>query len=196
MRWLDDAVIKTGKALHIALSDAPAWQGAVANTLARTFGWSPFVAYQGKYSLLDRSFDQEVLPMARKMSMGVIPWGVTGENKLVGTSSHAPDEREKKIADKVAEIAKELNCMPVQVCYAWVINRPGIACALVGPGTLVALENMMKSMDVTLSEEHMKELTEVSDTPLLFPYSLIGTDTDSCQSLYGTKRTFSIDKRQ
>jgi aryl-alcohol dehydrogenase-like predicted oxidoreductase len=192
MRWLDDAVIKTGKALHIAISDAPAWETARANTLARVFGWSPFIAYQGKYSLLDRSFDQEVLPMSRKLNIGVTCWGVLGENKLIGTSQHPLSESEKKIAEKVAEIAKELNYTPTQVCFAWAISRPGIACALVGPGSLEALENMMKAVHVNFTEEHIKALNTLSEPQWLFPYSLIGTDTNSCKSLYGSNKNFSI----
>src|SRR5687768_14234863 len=73
MRALDDAV-RSGKVLHIGVSDFPAWKVSQANTLAELRGWSPFTALQIEYSLAERTVERDLIPMAVDFGMGVTPW--------------------------------------------------------------------------------------------------------------------------
>ena len=76
MHALDD-LVSTGKVLHIGISDTPAWVVAQANSIAQLRGWTPFVALQVEYSLIRRSVERELLPMAKAFDLPVTPWGCT-----------------------------------------------------------------------------------------------------------------------
>ena len=73
MRGLDD-LVRQGKILYTGISDAPAWWVAQANTLAELRGWSRFVAIQVEYSLIQRTVERELVPMAKALNLGVLAW--------------------------------------------------------------------------------------------------------------------------
>nr|HMQ54595.1 aldo/keto reductase [Anaerolineae bacterium] len=83
MRGLDD-LVRSGKVLYIGISDTPAWIVSQANTMADLRGWSRFVGLQLRYSLIDRTVERELLPMARALDLGVTPWSVLGSGVLTG----------------------------------------------------------------------------------------------------------------
>lgn len=83
MRGLDD-LVRSGKVMYVGISDTPAWEVARCNTLAEHFGWSPFIAYQGRHNIGDRSMEREILPMCNKLGLGVAPWSVLGAGKYTG----------------------------------------------------------------------------------------------------------------
>ena len=87
MRALDDAV-RQGKILYVGISDAPAWKIAQANTLADLRGWTPFVALQIEYNLVQRTVERELVPMAIELGLGVVPW-----SPLAGASSPGSTRR-------------------------------------------------------------------------------------------------------
>lgn len=80
MRGLDD-LVRSGKVLYVGISDTPAWEVARCNTITERYGWSPFIAYQGRHNIGDRSMEREIVPMCRKMGLGVIPWSILGGSK-------------------------------------------------------------------------------------------------------------------
>ena len=77
MRGLDD-LVRAGKVLYTGTSDAPAWWIAQANILAHFRGWSPFVGLQIEYSLIERSVERELIPMAKALNVGVTAWSPLG----------------------------------------------------------------------------------------------------------------------
>ncbi len=83
MRALDD-MIKLGKVLYIGISDAPAWIVSQANTLASLRGWTEFIGIQIEYSLIERTSERELLPMARSLDIGVTAWSPLGGGVLTG----------------------------------------------------------------------------------------------------------------
>jgi aryl-alcohol dehydrogenase-like predicted oxidoreductase len=83
MRGLDD-LVRAGKVLYTGISDAPAWWIAQANTLAHLRGWSPFVGSQIEYSLIERSVERELIPMARALNIGVTAWSPLAGGVLTG----------------------------------------------------------------------------------------------------------------
>ena len=98
MRAFDD-LIRQGKVLYIGISDAPAWVVSRANTLAELRGWSQFVGLQVEYSLIERTCDRELLPMAREMDLAVTVWSPLAGGLLTGKYAEGGDavKEEKRL---------------------------------------------------------------------------------------------------
>ena len=90
MRTLDD-LVSAGKILYVGISDTPAWVASQANTLAALRGWTPFIGLQIEYSLIERTAERDLLPMARAFGLAVTPWGVVGGGVLTGKYHTAAD---------------------------------------------------------------------------------------------------------
>jgi aryl-alcohol dehydrogenase-like predicted oxidoreductase len=100
MRALDD-MVRAGKILYIGISDAPAWIVSHANTLAEMKGWTPFTGLQIEYSLIERTPERELLPMASALDIGVTAWSPLGGGILTGKYSNTKKEqRNHQIQDK------------------------------------------------------------------------------------------------
>jgi len=193
MRSLDD-MVRSGKVLHIAISDAPAWEVAICNTLADFHGWSPFVGYQGRYSLVDRQAENDVIPMSQKLGLSFVPWAVLGQGKLTGktlreqkqkdstiTRSFTMSDLDFSIQDEVIKISHELSrtgltVSPSQVAIRWCMQKPYIPSVMVGTRTFAQYEDAMNSLNFKLSNEQMAALDEVSKPAIksIFPHDFIG----------------------
>ncbi len=182
MRGLDD-LVRRGLVLYVGVSDTPAWVVSRANTLADLRGWSPFVALQLRYSLLDRTPERELLPMARHLDLAVTPWAVQGAGVLSGKYTRteagrpgrardgaARDERNLAIARVVDGVADEIGCASSQVAIAWVRSRPGVIVPLVGARTADQMRENLGALDVTLEDGHVARLDEASAIEPGFPH--------------------------
>src|SRR6202795_2270425 len=83
MRGLDD-LVRQGKVLYVGISDAPAWWVAQANTLAELRGWTQFIGLQIEYSLMERTVERELIPMAKALNVGVLAWSPLARGVLTG----------------------------------------------------------------------------------------------------------------
>jgi aryl-alcohol dehydrogenase-like predicted oxidoreductase len=83
MRAFDD-LVRQGKVLYIGISDAPAWIVSRANTMAELRGWTSFAGLQIEYSLIERTVERELLPMARELDLGVTAWSPLAGGLLTG----------------------------------------------------------------------------------------------------------------
>src|SRR6202795_4116388 len=83
MRCLDD-IVRQGKILYAGISDAPAWWVAQANTLAELRGWTQFTGLQIEYSLVERTVERELIPMAKALNLGVVAWSPLAGGLLTG----------------------------------------------------------------------------------------------------------------
>jgi aryl-alcohol dehydrogenase-like predicted oxidoreductase len=197
MRGLDD-LVRQGKVLYVGVSDTPAWLVSRANTLAELRGWSPFVALQIRYSLIDRTAERELLPMARALDLAVTPWSVIAAGVLSGKYNRdaKPEEgrakegaatipRNLEIASEVIAVAEELGCMPTQVAISWVQQGRGVIVPLVGARNLAQLEENLGALDVTLGQEHLARLDAVSAIEMGFPHDFIGSDGAALEYIYG-----------
>ncbi|MDP2954946.1 MAG: aldo/keto reductase, partial [Longimicrobiales bacterium] len=182
MRGLDD-MVRGGLVLYVGISDTPAWVVSQANMLADLRGWSPFVATQIRYSLLDRTAERELLPMARHLDLGVTPWSILGAGVLSGkyTRGAVPDagrakggaatvERNLAIARVVDGVADEIGCTSSQVAIAWVRQQPGVIVPLVGARNLEQLQDNLGALDVTLDAGQLARLGEASAIEPGFPH--------------------------
>jgi aryl-alcohol dehydrogenase-like predicted oxidoreductase len=189
MRGLDD-LVSAGKVLYVGISDTPAWIVSRANTIADFRGWSPFVGLQIRYSLIDRTAEADLLPMARALDLAVTPWSVLGAGVLTGKYSRgnqpengraksgaATRERNLEIAESVVSIAEEIGCTPSQVAIAWVRQQGDVVIPLIGTRNLPQLTDNLGALDVRLSVEQLETLDEVSRVDLGFPHNFL-TDTN------------------
>jgi aryl-alcohol dehydrogenase-like predicted oxidoreductase len=188
MRGLDD-LVRSGLVLYVGISDTPAWVVSQANMLADLRGWSPFVAAQLRYSLVDRTAERDLLPMARALDLAVTPWGVLSAGVLSGkyTRGAAPgsgraeanaakQERNLAIARAVDAVAVELGCTSSQVAVAWVRQQPGVIIPIVGARTADQLRDNLGALDVTLDAPQLAKLGEASAIEPGFPYDFLFSD--------------------
>ncbi len=188
MRGLDD-LVRQGKVLYVGVSDTPAWVVSQANTLAELRGWSRFIGLQIRYSLIDRSVERELLPMARTFDLGVTPWGIVGSGVLTGKYNRDADaagrakmrgavsERSLGIAAQVVAVADELGVTPSQVAINWVRQGPAVIVPLVGARTMDQLTENLGCLEFSLSAEHKAQLDEASAIEPGFPHDMLGPQT-------------------
>jgi len=187
LRALDD-MIKAGKILYIGVSDTPAWIVSRMNAIAELRVWTQFVALQLKYSLLERTVERELLPMARKLDLAVTPWAVLGGGILSGKYNVNKDEsgraqmhnsineKNLSIASEVINVAKEIDCTPSQVALNWVRQQPGVIIPIVGAKTEDQLNENVDSLKYSLNEEQLNRLNELTKIDLGFPHTFLNGD--------------------
>lgn len=181
-----DALVRAGKVLYTGLSDFPAWRVATAATLAEERGWSPLSAVQLEYSLVERSAERELLPMAAAFNLGAVTWsplggglltgkyrrGETGRAQGLGAVIHAEsDARKTATVDAVLAIAGETGVAPGQVALAWVLARGALP--ILGPRTLEQLDDNLAALDVRLTAEQIARLDAASAITLGFPFDIV-----------------------
>ncbi|MEI6522976.1 MAG: aldo/keto reductase [Bacteroidota bacterium] len=179
LRGLDD-LVKQGKVNYIGISDTPAWLVSQAQTMAELMGWSRFVALQVEYSLLQRTPERELIPMAKHYNLTLTPWAPLAGGALTGKytkgdkgrlppESKRLNERAIKITEEVIAVANELNVQPSSVALKWTMQQ-GFSCIpIIGATKPEQFIENLKCLDVTLSNEHINRLNQVSKIELGFP---------------------------
>jgi aryl-alcohol dehydrogenase-like predicted oxidoreductase len=190
MRGLDD-VVRQGKVLYAGISDAPAWWIAQANTLAELRGWTQFIGLQIEYSLIERTVERELIPMAKALNLGVLAWsplagGVLsgkyhGDGKAdggrmtnEGVKAFFP-EREQRAAPIIAavkSVAKQTGRSMAQVALAWLRHRTAPVIPIIGARKVSQLQDNLASLDLELSAEQLKSLDGASQIEPGFPESI------------------------
>lgn len=191
MRAFDD-LVHAGKVMYVGVSDTPAWIISEANMMAELRGWSRFVGMQIQYSLVSRTPERELLPLARARDLAVTPWGVLGSGVLTGKyagkagqkNAHSRGEmgnsqlteQNLRIAHEVEQVAREAGCTPSQVALAWLRQRPfGVVIPILGARTPAQLKDNLGCLEVTLSPEQVSRLDRASDVELGFPHDFLGS---------------------
>jgi aryl-alcohol dehydrogenase-like predicted oxidoreductase len=167
MRALDDQV-RAGKILYAAVSDWPAWQVAEANTMAELRGWSPFVALQIEYSLLQRTVERELVPLALTKGLAVTAWSPLAGRRLARPGDGA-------ILSAVGDVADQTGATRGQVALAWLRSREGVI-PLLGARTRAQMSDALGVLEVELTGDQLALLDEVSRIELGFPYDFVGSD--------------------
>jgi aryl-alcohol dehydrogenase-like predicted oxidoreductase len=188
MRALDD-LVRAGKVRYIGFSDTPAWKVAQAQTMALFRGWTPLIALQIEYSLIERTVEGELMPMARELGLGVTPWSPLRGGALSGKYTRANagtvtadrgarvtdflTERTYRIVDELQRIGAEVGASVASVALAWVQGRAGVASTIIGARRLDQLEQNLAGLDVTLTPAHVAALDAVSEPALNFPAGML-----------------------
>jgi len=193
MRGLDD-LVRQGKVLYVGISDAPAWWIAQANTLAQLRGWSPFVGLQVEYSLVERTVERELVPMAKALNLGLTAWSplargiLTGKYHGHGSSEQGrmnrdtmkdfmpEQQRTDRVVAAVKDVADQTGRSMAQIALAWLRYRPVPVIPIIGARKLSQLQDNLASLDLSLSREQVQALDEASQIDLGFPYHLYGKE--------------------
>jgi aryl-alcohol dehydrogenase-like predicted oxidoreductase len=189
MRGLDD-LVRQGKVLYVGISDAPAWWIAQANTLAELRGWTQFIGLQIEYSLIERTVERELIPMAKALNIGVTAWsplaGGVLTGKYHGQGSSEPgrmssdmmkdfmpeQQRADRVVAAIKTVSDQLGRSMAQVALAWLGYRPVPVIPIIGARRLSQLQDNLRSFDLTLSADQIRMLDEASRIALGFPYEL------------------------
>ncbi|MGZ9146771.1 MAG: aldo/keto reductase [Candidatus Deferrimicrobiaceae bacterium] len=212
MRSLDD-LVRAGKILYVGISDAPAWVVSRANILADLMGWSAFAGLQIPYSLIERTPERELLPMAQALDIAVTPWGILGGGMLTGKYKQGKPrpidarygsqeawgdlyltERNMRIAEEVERVAKEIGRTTSQIAIAWVRQRPqGVIIPILGATKLAQLADNLGCLEFSLSEEQQRRLDDASRVDLGFPLAFLAQVR---QFVYGNTYPLIDDHRR
>src|SRR5262249_30538491 len=163
MRGLDD-LVRQGKVLYVGISDAPAWWIAQANTLAQLRGWSTFIALQIEYSLVERTVERELVPMAKALHLGVTAWSplasglVTGKYHGGGAAEAGrlahqemkqflpEEERAARIVSAVKSVSEQVGRSMAQVALAWLRYQSVPVIPIIGARKVVQLKDNLASV--------------------------------------------------
>lgn len=194
MRALDD-MVRAGKILYAGISDTPAWIISQANTLAALRGWTPFVGLQIEYSLMERTPERELLPMARAFDIAVTAWSPLGSGVLTGkygkNSGKNPAEpkrlatglgdfrgvlndRNFLIAEEVGKIAARIGRAPSQMALNWLrAQKNGVMIPILGARTAQQMKENLGCLDFELEEKDLASLNEASRIDAGFPHNFL-----------------------
>lgn len=202
MRSLDD-LVSAGLVHYIGISDTPAWIVSQANTLAMLKSWTQFIGLQIEYSLIERTPERDLLPMAKALNISVTPWAslggglMTGKylNKKEGRLEKDNPRRSKKnlvIAQAVVDIAKELDVSAGQVAINWCRQQNQQIIPIVGASKASQMKENLACLDFKIPEVHMQRLNEVSKIDLGFPHEFLKSDMVKRVTFGGTKDQFDL----
>jgi aryl-alcohol dehydrogenase-like predicted oxidoreductase len=177
-----DRAVSSGRASYVGISNYSGWQTAQAATWQRAVpGRAVLASTQVEYSLVNRTVEHEVLPAARALGLGVLPWSPLGRGVLTGkyrsgipSDSRAAtehfgrfvgtylDERSRGIVEAVARAADGLGWSPLEVALVWVRDRPGVTAPVVGARTAAQLKGALGVEELSLPTEIVAALDDVS----------------------------------
>jgi aryl-alcohol dehydrogenase-like predicted oxidoreductase len=204
MRALDDQV-RAGKVLHVAVSNWPAWEISAANTLADLRGWSPFVALQIKYSLMERTPERELMPLAKAYDLAVTAWSPLAGGLLTGKYLGGPDgvgtgrvvaydERTERVARVVVDVAAESGSTPAAVALAWLLAQRGTVIPIIGATDEGQLAQNLACLDLLLTDDQVARLNEVSAVDPGYPHDFLQVE-HILNIVYGRDRGLVDDRR-
>ncbi len=197
MRAFDD-LVRAGKVLYVGISDAPAWVVAKSNTLAELRGWTRYVGLQIEYSLLERTVERELVPVAKDQGMTVLAWSPFRNGLLTG--KYLPENVKQSEADgarmhtemmkgfgsveenthatvrEIVAVGEELNVSAAQVALAWLRYRSVPVIPIIGARKLSQIEDNIRSLDVKLSTAQLERLDEATAISLGFPHDFFALE--------------------
>ncbi|MFI5560124.1 aldo/keto reductase [Amycolatopsis japonica] len=197
LRGMDD-LVRQGKVLYVGISNTPAWEVSRMQAIADLRGWSPLIALQIEYNLIERTGERDLIPMAREMGLGVVPWSPLAGGVLTGKYSRddlsaTPSEdgtrkdfnlalgtlteRNFAIVDVVKEVAAELGHTPAQIGLAWTLRNPGVTAPIIGARTTEQLEDNLGALEVEFTDSHLARLGEASAIELGSPHDILARDS-------------------
>ncbi|WP_292989559.1 aldo/keto reductase [Pantoea sp.] len=170
-------VVQSGKARYIGASSMHASQFAQALQMQSEQGWHRFVSMQDQYNLIQREEEREMHPLCLKEQIAVLPWSPLARGKLTrpwgeNTARSASDqvmaklydkteENDAVIAERLAQVAESKGVTRAQVALAWLLSKPAVTAPIIGASRAEQFADLVKAVDVTLSDEEITLLEEV-----------------------------------
>jgi len=188
-----DAVVKQGKVLYLGVSDTPAYIVAAANTYAKAHGKTPFSVYQGRWNVMLRDLEREIIPMCRHFGMALCPWDAIGgghfqtkaqieERKknnegLRNIFGADQTEQEAKVSEALEKVGKEHGIdSPTAVALAYVMAKAPNVFPIVGGRKVEHLQGNIQALKIKLSEKQIEYLESVTPFEPGFPSNFLGAD--------------------
>ncbi len=171
-------VIKAGKALHIGASSMFGWQFAQMQYAADLHGLTRFATMQNHYNIIYREEEREMIPYCIDEGVGIIPWsplargfiaGNRSRSEKTGETTRAKTDYAQKmyyqpsdydVVDSITEVAKQRGVSNAQIALAWLLHQPGVTAPIIGASKMHHLEELVKAIDLELSEDELKRLNE------------------------------------
>lgn len=190
LRALDD-LVSSGKVCYIACSNFSGWHLMKSLSVSERYGWSRYIAHQVYYSLLNRDYEWELMPLGIDQQVGAIIWSPLSAGRLGGKyrrenpnpadgrvtrgGSPIPDEalsydRLFNIIDVLDEISQETGKTVAQCALNWLLQRPTVSSLIIGAHTEEQLKQNLEAVGWNLTPEQVKRLDEVSKTTPIYPY--------------------------
>ena len=188
LQALDD-LVRAGKVRYVGCSNYAGWQLMKALGVAERRGLTRFVSQQIHYTLQAREAEYELLPISVDQGLGVLVWSPLAGGLLSGKYRRGepapagsrllsgwdePPVRDQEllydIVEVVVAVAKDRGVSPAQVALAWLLDRPAVTSLVIGARTEEQLADNLGAADLSLTQEELARLEEVSRPPLLYPY--------------------------
>ncbi|KAF4267024.1 hypothetical protein KXX13_001276 [Aspergillus fumigatus] len=190
-------LVEQGKVLYLGISDTPAWIVAAANAYAAAVGKTPFCIYQGRWNVMLRDFEREILPMARHFGMALAPWNILGSGKFQtreqveerkkkgeslrsvfsGDTTENQTEAEIRMSEALANVAAEHGIKSVTaVALAYILCKAPNVFPIVGGRKVEHLHDNIQALKIKLTEEQIKYLESVNHFDPGFPSNFLGED--------------------
>lgn len=186
-------LVEQGKVMYLGISDSPAWVVSAANTYARAHGKTPFSVYQGRWNVMRRDFERDILPMARHFGMALAPWDVLGSGhfqtakqiearKASGEGLRSvmgadQSEDERRISEALATVAAEHGIESVTaIALAYVMCKSPNVFPIVGGRKIEHLHDNIQALSIRLTEKQIQFLESATEFDVGFPANFIGQD--------------------
>jgi 1-deoxyxylulose-5-phosphate synthase len=169
-------LVRAGKVRYIGCSNFAAWMVMEALGVSERSGFARFVSTQPPYNLLDRRIENELVPLAERYNVGILPWGPMGQGILIGryaSGGAVPNDsraarqptsdfarritsRAVQAGEKFVALAREFGKTPAQLALTWCKDQAAITAPIMGPRTLAQLREMLPVLEMTLSDAERK----------------------------------------
>ncbi len=190
LRTLDD-LVQSGKVRYIACSNFSGWHLMKSLAVSDRYGWNRYIAHQVYYSLVNREYEWELMPLGLDQKVGGIIWSPLAAGRLGGKyrrnhpipadsrvaqggspvpESAIPEELFYKIIDVLDEVAEETGKSVAQISLNWLLQRPTVDTLVIGARNEEQLKQNLEAVGWNLTTEQIKKLDAASETPTIYPY--------------------------
>lgn len=186
-----DHFVRAGKIRYLGCSNFSGWHLMKSLAVAERYGWTKYVAHQAYYSLVGRSYEWELMPLAADQKVGAVVWSPLGWARLTGKISRTKplppgsrlqsqtaidvgppveDEYLYKVVDALEEVAEECGKSVPQTALNWLLQRPTVSSLIIGARNEEQLRQNLGAIGWNLTPAQVAKLEAASDTPLAYPY--------------------------
>ena len=186
-----DHFVRAGKIRYIGCSNFSGWHLMKSLSISERYGWAGYVAHQAYYSLVGRSYEWELMPLAADQKVGTVVWSPLGWARLTGKIRRnqpiPPNSRLQsqvavdvgppvdpeylyKVVDALDEVAAETGKTVPQVALNWVLQRPTVSTIIIGARNEEQLRQNIAAVGWNLTPAQISKLDAASETPMAYPY--------------------------
>ena len=183
--------VRDGKVRYIACSNFPGWLLMKSLSVSERYGWTRYTGHQVYYSLLNREYEWELMPLALDQGVGALIWSPLGWGRLTGKirretgipkesrlnsklvvdmGPQVPEEHLYKVVEALDEVAKETGKSVPQIALNWLLRRPTVSTVIIGARNPQQLRQNLGAVGWTLTPGQVAKLDAASDLPLAYPY--------------------------